>query len=154
VTITSLEPATVRPFGSLVITDSGFQPASAEIAVVIKSGSSGPLPAKVVPTAIPVHVATSTRIEVAIPPLVDANTAGLTSGQVDVQVVQTTSTSLMTSNALTGLTVSAVRPLPSGMAPGSVTRGYIRSALNVLGEARSLRRSATGTTPRLFQART
>lgn len=139
IAIISLDKATARPFSRLVITGSGFQPDSAEIAVaLLPSTGNGSTPnANIGATVIPVHTATATRLEIMVPALVDADTAALTSGQVGVQVVQTTATSVMTSNVMLGLGVSAVPPVPSGVKPGAVTRAYIQAGLNVLAGVRS-----------------
>lgn len=151
IAITSLNKATARPFSRLVITGSGFEPDQAEIAVVFLPGTgTGPTPnANIATTAIPVHTATATSLEIMVPALVDADTAALTAGQVGVQVVQTSSTSVMTSNVLPGLSVSAVSPVPAGVAPGAVTRAYVQAGLNVLTGVRTDLASNAEMTPLL-----
>lgn len=128
ISITSVNRSSVRPFQLLTINGSGFQPGSAEIAVLVLSASG----TNIVPIAIPVHVASATAVEFLVPPLVDASSGAFSGGAVSLQVIQTTSSSVMSSNVLGSVTISRLRDLDRSVRAGSVTRGYLQSGLNVL----------------------
>jgi hypothetical protein len=126
IAIASMDRASVRPFDRLVITGSGFQPASAAISVLFVPKQHG------VPVVIPVYSATATRLEVIVPAFLDPAAGDFGFGQADVQVVQVTGDHVMSSNVLSGLDVAPVPALPASVGTGKVTRAFMRMSLKFL----------------------
>lgn len=130
--IAAVDKTPARPFSLITITGSGFQPGAAEIAVRFI-----PQAANIATTSVPVHQATPTQLTIAVPPLVDRTTGQFTSGPVGLQVVQTTDAVVMTSNVLSGFSVSAMPSLAASIVPGTVTKAYLKSGLEVVAAARA-----------------
>jgi hypothetical protein len=129
ISIASMDRGAVRPFDRLVITGSGFLPATAAISVLFVPKQRG------VPMVIPVHSATATQVEVIVPSFLDPATGDFGFGQADVQVVQVTSSQVMTSNVLSGLDVAPVPTLPGSLAIGRVTREFMKLSIDALAAA-------------------
>jgi hypothetical protein len=130
ISITSMDRASVRPFDRLVITGSGFLPATAAISVLFMPKQRGG------PIVIPVHSATATLVEVIVPTFLDPATGDFGFGQVEVQVVQVTAAQVVTSNVLGGLDVAPVPTLPESAGTGRVTREFMKLSLDALAAAR------------------
>ena len=128
VTITSVNKTSVRPFQLLTITGTGFQPQTSELAVVVAPAGT----TNSIATTIPVYGASATWVEFLVPPLVDASSGAFIGGTVGLQVIQTTATSVMSSNVLGGVTISRLLDLSQSIKAGSVTRGFLQSGMNVL----------------------
>ncbi len=128
---TSSATSSAEPFSRLVITGSGFDPVTSAISVSIIPGVSS------IPITVPVYAATTTTLEIIVPPLVDLHTGGFTSGAVDVQVVQLTPSSLVTSDVFSGLSILALPSVDPTVPPGAVTRAYLKSGLIVLSGVQS-----------------
>ena len=131
--ITAVDQTPARPFSLITISGSGFQPGAAEIAVRFL-----PQAPNIATSAIPVHLATPTQLTIAVPPLVDRATGQFTSGPVGLQVVQTTEAEVMTSNVLSGFSVSALPSVAASVVPGTVTKAYLQSGLEVVAVARAI----------------
>ena len=126
ITITSMDRGSVRPFDRLVISGTGFLPATAAISVSFVPKQHG------VPIVIPVFRATATQVEVIVPAFLDPSAGDFGFGQADVQVVQVTADQVMSSNVLTGLDVAPVPVLPESVGTGKVTRAFMQLSLEFL----------------------
>lgn len=140
-TIRTLAPiqinkTSVPAFGTLSISGSGFDPTNAAISVLLRPQASN------LPMAIPVFSATSTRLDVIIPPLMDSSSGTFSSGTVDVQVVQITASSLISSNVVSGLTIQPVSNVPGTIQVGAITRAYLVSGTGVIQNTIASPRSA------------
>lgn len=136
VSITTVDRPSAPTFGVIVINGNGFLNTAA-ISVVFTARDA-------VSATVPVAAVTPGSVRVAVPPLVNSTTGNLfdTPVVVDVQVVQTTGTSVMTSNVLGGLTVEA---LPrADEPPGTFTRAFLRTVLDLQNDLRTARRSSPG----------
>jgi hypothetical protein len=125
VTLVSLGATTANPFMPLTLTGTGFDPANSAISVRFSPGSGG---AAIV---VPVSWATPTTVQVMVPPLLDAISATPAAGVVDVQVIQFSGHTILTSNHIAGLQISAPTAVPPEVAPGAMTSTLINAALNV-----------------------
>ena len=136
VSITTVDRPSAPTFGVIVINGNGFLNTAA-ISVVFTARDA-------VSATVPVAAVTPGSVRVAVPPLVNSTTGNLfdTPVVVDVQVVQTTGTSVMTSNVLGGLTVEAL-PRADGP-PGTFTRAFLRTVLDLQNDLRTARRSSPG----------
>lgn len=136
VTITAVDQTSAPTFGIITINGNGFL-TTAALAVVFSARDA-------VTATVPVAAVTPGSIRVSVPPLINTSTGNLfdTPIVVDVQVVQTTSTSVMTSNVLGGFTI---QPLPQAEGqPGTFTRAFLRTILDIQNDLRSARRSSPG----------
>ncbi len=124
-TISSLSTMTIDPLAVLTITGTGFTPAGAAIAVVFTPTAGG------APITVPVSVATATTLKVAAPIYFNATTGPFTAGTFSVQAVQLTSTTLSTSNVISGLGVNAPPAVPSGLPTGTVTSLFLQTSVEV-----------------------
>ena len=132
--ITSLDRGSLKPFQKLTIRGSGFDPAGA-ISVVFTPRARG---SKV---SVPAFAATTTAIEVIVPPIPDT-TNGFGFGATDVQVVQVTATAVSSSNVQTGFDIQPMRSVSSR---GSLLRGYLRALRPVLEQAKTGSRASDAT---------
>lgn len=135
VSITAVDRPSAPTFGVIIINGNGFL-TTAAISVVFSARDA-------VTATVPVAAVTPGSVRVAVPPLINSSTGNLfdTPVVVDVQVVQTTSTSVMTSNVLGGLTVEAL-PHADGP-PGTFTRAFLRTILDIQNDLRTARRSSS-----------
>jgi len=121
--ISSLSANSINPLTPLTITGTGFDPANSAISVVLVSEAGNPT------LTIPAFAATSTTVQIMVPPL---PVTGTFSGDiVDLQVIQVDGGTLSTSNITTGLSVNALPALPSGATTGDLTLYFLQTALNV-----------------------
>jgi hypothetical protein len=128
-TITSMDRGSVRPFDRLVISGTGFLPATAAISVSFVPKQHG------VPIVIPAFRATATQVEVIVPAFLDPATGDFGFGQADVQVVQVTADRVMSSNALSALDVAPVPVLPESVGAGKMTKAFMQLSLEFLAGA-------------------
>lgn len=135
VSITAVDRPSAPTFGVIIINGNGFL-TTAAISVVFSARDA-------VTATVPVAAVTPGSVRVAVPPLINSSTGNLfdTPVVVDVQVVQTTSTSVMTSNVLGGLTVEAL-PHADGP-PGTFTCAFLRTILDIQNDLRTARRSSS-----------
>ena len=137
VSITAFDRPSVPSLGLLSITGSGFNPATGAISVVFTARDA-------ITATVPAASASATAVRVTVPALINSVTGNLfdTSIVADVQVVQVTSTSVMTSNTLGGLTIGAT-PQAAG-APGTFTKAFLKTISDVQSDLRTARRSTAG----------
>lgn len=133
VSITSIAAGTVATLGSVTVNGNGFTPANAAISVIV-------IPQGGFTVTVPAYSATASAVKFMMPPLISSSSGRLfdASVNVDVQVVQTTASSVSTSNVLSGLTVNP--PPQSSATPGKVTRAF----LQVTGDLQETTRAALG----------
>jgi hypothetical protein len=124
-TISSLSTSSADPFSLLTITGSGFHPVNSAISVLFVPNGSG------VPIAVPAFSASADSLQVVVPPFLN-RTSGFSSGVMNVQAIQVSGSSLMTSNTIGGLNVGSLPSIPSSNLPGAVTGAWINSGLIVL----------------------
>jgi hypothetical protein len=141
--ISSLERAKAEPFSTLVITGSGFLPATSAISALILpnagatnacSSPAGGTSPGVIPVAVPVYAATSTTLKIIVPPLLNVANGQFTTAAVQVQVVQVSATSLSSSQRVTDLCISQMPQVPRQVPAGAVTRAYLNMGLNALSD--------------------
>jgi hypothetical protein len=120
------DAVTLPAYGTLTINGSGFDPTNAAISVLVKPKGTG------LPAVIPVFSATPTSLDVVIPPLVDSATGNFTSGSVDLQVIQVTSSTVNASAVVAGPSIADPYTVPASVKTGSISRAYMTSALEVL----------------------
>ena len=139
ISITNFDRASAPTFALITVNGNGFD-AGAAISVVFTARDA-------ITVTVPAVIATPTSIRVAAPPLINSTNGNLFDTPVvaEVQVVQATSASLMTSNTLGGLTIEAP-PQASGP-PGTFTRAFLRTILEVQTDLRRERQSAAGMGP-------
>jgi hypothetical protein len=109
--IEALDHKVVEPLGRLTISGSGFDP-SANLTVSFFDDNEFILD-------VPVLEATSTSIEVAVPPYINPSTGMFDTGIVNVRVSQNPDSGKVTSNTITGLQIGALPSLT--LPPGEVT---------------------------------
>jgi len=131
VSITAMSRASVKPFQRLTITGSGFQPATSAISVVFNPKQRG------VKISVPAYAATSTQVDVIVPPIPDPQNKGFAFGAVDVQVIQISSDTVSSSNVLTTLDLAPMTAVPGSLKPGALTRGFARVLQTLLTSAKS-----------------
>jgi len=133
VSITSITPGTVATLGTVTVDGSGFAPASAAISVIV-------VPQGGFTITVPVYSATASAVKFMMPPLISSSSGTLFNSpvNVDLQVVQATSSSVSTSNVLSGLTVNP--PPQSSATPGKLTRAF----LQITGDVQETTRAAIG----------
>jgi hypothetical protein len=136
VSITSIDRSMAPTFGLITLSGSGLDPGAA-ISIVFSARDA-------ITVTAPAATATPTAVRVAVPPLVNRANGELFDTPVvaDVQVVQVTSGSVMTSNTLGGLTIEPT-PQVSGPA-GTFTRAFLNTSLEVQSDLRTNRRSTPG----------
>lgn len=139
VSIASLSRTSVKPFQKLVITGSGFLPATSAISVVFNPKQRG------VKISVPAYSVSSTQVEVIVPPIPDPQNGGFGFGAVEVQVLQISSDTVSSSNVLAGLDVAPMTAVPASLKPGALTRGYVRVLQTLLTSARSGPRATPAT---------
>lgn len=132
--IYSLSTLSAPPATVMTITGAGFNPSA--ILLVQFSNAQG-YSVKVPPVA-----ASSTSIQVSVPPLTNVATGALAAGTVSVQVMQITAQRTVNSNAIGGLQVSALPT--SASVPGTVTLQYLTAARTF--SASTLQSAVIGTT--------
>ena len=137
ITITSFDRSSIPTLGLLSINGSGFNPATGAISVVFSARDA-------ITTTVPAASASASALRVSVPALINSTTGALfdTSIVADVQVVQVTSSSVMTSNTLGGLTIEAA-PQAAGP-PGTFTKAFLKTIADVQSDLRTARRSTTG----------
>lgn len=136
VSITAMDRTNAPTFGEVVINGNGFL-TTAAISVVFTARDA-------VTATVPVAAVTPGSVRVAVPPLISTASGNLfdTPIVVDVQIVQVTSASVMTSNVLGGLTIE---PLPqTDGPPGTYARAFLRTLLDIQSDLRTARRSSSG----------
>jgi len=139
VSIASLSRASVKPFQRLVITGSGFQPATSAISVVFNPRQRG------VKISVPAYAVSATQVEVIVPPIPDPQNSGFGFGAVDVQVLQISNDTVSSSNVLTGLDLVPMTAVPAAMKAGALTRGYVRVLQTLLSSTKSGSRATPAT---------
>lgn len=128
--ITVLSDAALAPFGLLSITGSGFSPATAALSVLFTRKSDGST------VSVPAVFANATRVDVVVPPLLDA-ARNFASGEVSVSVVQDNGKQQQLSNALEGLTLLPL-PAPDAVMPtGLYSKIVIAAGIDSLESART-----------------
>ena len=141
ITITSVDATNAAPFSTLKITGTGFSPPTSAISVLIHSNAgasstcSSPRGAKsptIIPIAVPAYAATSTTVEIVVPPVINAANGTFTASAVKVQVVQVSNDTVTSSPIVPGLCISNLPQVPAKVPAGAVTRGYLNIGLNVL----------------------
>jgi hypothetical protein len=136
ISIVTVDRTSAPAFGQIVINGNGFL-TTAAISVVFIARDA-------VTTTVPVAAVSPGSVRVAVPPLINSSNGNLFDTPVvaDVQVVQVTGTSVMTSNVLGGLTIE---PLPQAAGPtGTFTLALLRTLLDVQTDLRTARRSSPG----------
>ena len=123
--ISSLSETTANPFDQFTITGTGFDPANAAISVLFIPESDG------LPIAVPAFAATSTTVQIAVPPFFNTVTGTFTAGTVDVQVLQLEGSTLATSNIVTGFEINAPPAVPAGVPVGEYTSEFLAASLIV-----------------------
>jgi hypothetical protein len=136
VSISAIDRNTAGTFTLITITGSGFD-AGAAISVVFSARDA-------ITATVPAATATATAVRVAVPPLVNSVTGDLfdTSVVADVQVVQVTSSAVMTSNTLGGFSVQP--PPQADGPPGTTTRALLRTLNDVQSDLRRVRGATAG----------
>lgn len=119
VSITSLDRTTVPTMGTVTVLGNGFDAERSAISVILtaRGAAAG---------TVPVTFATPTSVKFVVPPMVDSSNGALFNMPIvaDVQIVQVTASSVITSNVLGGLTVEPAPP--GGSAAGTITRAYLQ----------------------------
>lgn len=124
--ISSLSQTTISPLTQLTINGTGFDPASAAISVLLTPACSG-----CPPISVPAFAATTSTLQIVVPPFFDTSTGIFTAGAFNVQVIQLDGNALSTSNVITGLQVNAPPTIPTGIPTGAVTSTFLSNALGV-----------------------
>jgi Secretion system C-terminal sorting domain len=110
ITITSLDKSSADPGSFLTITGLGFDN-TASLSVRFFDGGKYTM-------AIPVRNASTTTINITVPPFINMTTGGFEPGVVNVQVIQKSGTVTFTSNTISGFQINALPTLT--LPPGSV----------------------------------
>lgn len=136
ISISGVDRSSAGTFALITINGSGFD-AGAALSVVFTARDA-------ITATVPAATATPTAVRVAVPALVNSATGDLFDTPVvaDVQVVQVTSSSVMTSNTLGGLTVQPP-PQAEGQ-PGTTTRALLRTMIDIQADLRRARASSAG----------
>jgi hypothetical protein len=134
ISITGADRPSAATFAVITINGNGFDAANGAISVVFSARDA-------ITVTVPAVTATATSVQVAVPPLINNSNGNLfdTSVVAEVQVVQATASSVMTSNTIGGLTIEPT-PAASGAA-GSFTRAFLRTVLDVQTDLRGAHRS-------------
>ena len=122
VEINAIDKTTTEPFDMVTISGSGFNPSGALTVNFFGAGGFN--------VAVPVLEATSTSIQVIVPPFIDMTSGNCQSGTVGISVGQTSAGSTMTSNIIEGLEIAALPALI--LSPGDVTAnvaGFLEMSL-------------------------
>jgi hypothetical protein len=136
ISITAIDRASAATFALITINGNGFDSAAA-LSVVFTARD-------VITVTVPAITATSTAVRVAVPALIHSGSGLLLDTPVvaDIQVVQVTSASVITSNTLGGFTIE---PAPQAAGPaGTFTRAFLRTILDVQSDFRTARQSTAG----------
>lgn len=144
ISIAALDRASVPTMGTVIVSGSGFDPEHAAMSVTLTARGAAP-------ATVPITFATPASLSFVVPPMLDLSTGALfdTAIVADVQVVQVTAASVMTSNVLGGLTIE---PAPrSSVAAGVLTKNYLLMTEDLQQSVRS-RLSAAGRAPSLVAA--
>jgi hypothetical protein len=134
--ITAIDRASAATLALITINGNGFD-ASAALSVVFSARD-------VIAVTVPAVTVTPTAVRVAVPTLINSGSGLLLDTPVvaEVQVVQVTSTSVISSNTLGGLTIE---PPPQASGPaGTFTRAFLRTILDVQNDLRTARQSTAG----------
>jgi len=124
--IASLGATNVTPFQPLTVSGSGFDTSGGSaISLIFKPENGAPS------LTVPVIAVTSNSVEAAVPPFFDFTSGSAMSTVVDVQVVQVSSSTVSTSNLITGLQVGALPPVPAGVPAGALTALFLQASLNI-----------------------
>lgn len=135
--IASLSASSIAPFEILSVSGTGISPLNSAVSVLFTSTSNGST------VAVPVIFASENNVEVAVPPLMDPVSGQFISDIVNVAVVQTTGSSQVVSNTLTGLQVQSVPALASALGVGEYSLAFIAAGIDSLENARDLALLAT-----------
>jgi hypothetical protein len=130
--------------GTVIVSGSGFDPEHAAMSVMLTARGAAA-------ATVPVTFATSSSLSFVVPPLLDLSNGALFDTPVvaDVQVIQVTAASVMTSNVLGGLTIE---PAPrSTVTSGLLTKNYLLMTEDLQQSVRS-RLTAAGRAPALVAA--
>jgi hypothetical protein len=136
ISITTIDRASAPTLALITINGNGFDP-NAALSAVFSARDA-------ITVTVPVVTATASAVRVAVPPLINSANGGLFDTPIvaDVQVVQVTAASVMTSNTLGGLTIEAP---PSADGPaGTFTRALLRTIVDVQTDLRTARQSTPG----------
>ena len=135
VEINAIDKTITEPLDMVTISGSGFNPSGALTVNFFGDGGFN--------VAVPVLEATSTSIQVIVPPFIDMTSGNYQSGTVGISVQQTSSGSTMTSNIIEGLEIASLPSLT--LSHGDVTAnvaGFLEISLsntiNQLSELESL----------------
>lgn len=134
ISITGADRPSAATFAVITINGNGFDAANGAISVVFSARDA-------ITVTVPAVTATATSLQVAVPPLIGTANGNLFDTPVvtEIQVVQVTGSSVMTSNTIGGLTIE---PAPEvGGAAGSFTRAFLRTVLDVQTDLRGAHRS-------------
>lgn len=136
ISITSMDSASVPTFGLIAINGNGFD-TSASISIVFTARDA-------ITVTVPAVSATSAAVRVAAPALVSSRSGQLFDIPVvvEVQVVQVTTGSVMTSNTLGGLTIEPAAPV-AGPA-GAFTKSFAQTNIDIMSDLRTARQSTAG----------
>ena len=136
ISITTFDRSSAPTFALVTINGAGFDTGNA--ISVIFSGRD------VITATVPAVTASASAVRVAVPPLINSASGNLfdTPVVVDVQVVQISSSSVMTSNTLGGLTIEPTPQLND--LPGTFTRAFLRTVIDVQSDLRNARQSTPG----------
>ena len=121
--ITQLSETTANPFDALTITGTNFDLGTEAVSVIFtpESGDTAVM--------VPVSSSGATSIGVMVPTF--TNSSGAYSAEtVDVQVVLFSDTKTYLTNTIDGLQVATLPPVPSGIAPGTMTAALLSAATN------------------------
>lgn len=137
ISITGVDRPSAATFAVITINGNGFDAANGAISVVFSARDA-------ITVTVPAVTATATSLQVAVPPLIGTANGHLFDTPVvtEIQVVQVTASSVMTSNTLGGLTVEP--PPPSNDPAGTFTRAFLRTVLDVQTDLRGAHRSTPG----------
>lgn len=128
--ITFPDRGSAATLGDLALNGNGFDPGNAAISVVFTARGA-------VTATVPVYFANATTIRVLVPPLVDAASGSLFDVPItaDLQVVQISASSVITSNVIGGITIE---PAPRSGAPaGTVARALLRMTRDLQASVRT-----------------
>jgi hypothetical protein len=131
ITISALGSTAINPLAALTVTGTGFAANTQAISVMFITTSGQVI-------TVPVSASDATTLQVVVPPQYDSANGTFPSAQVGVQVMQVGSSTTSFSNVLTGLTINALTPIPSGVSTGEITAAYLGSGLNVAGSMNTL----------------
>ena len=123
--VDSLSATSVAPMSTLTITGSGFATTNSIVSIrfIPEDGSSA--------LTFPAESISSTSVAAPTPAFFDPTSNLSVAKTVDVDVIQSVNGTIMVSNAITGLQVSALPAMPAGTTTGALTLDFLETAYGI-----------------------